>query len=170
MLVFVPPESEAGPAPLGQPNGIQQIEDTLVVDLQEGDVNWEGSVLVLGYLLEDPGEYPGDKSWITLGALPVHGIALAGAGLAIGKNGGMVALQTFLDEMVDATFAVEVVLRGTLVEDVIEVKIFIIVSVVYFHFLALGIPADAGISITVFELLFEKRTDSDCCLYFAAHE
>ena len=100
----------------------------------------------------------------------MHGIALAGAGLAIGKNGGMVALQTFLNEVVDAALPVEVVLRGTLVEDVIEVKIFIIVSVVYFHFLALGIPADAGVSITVFELLFEKRTDSDCCLYFAAHE
>ena len=72
--------------------------------------------------------------------------------------------------MIDAALTVEVVLWGILVEDVIEVKIFIIVTVVDLHFFALGIPADAGICITIFELLFEKWTDSDCCLYFAAHE
>lgn len=61
----------------------------------------------------------------------MHCIGLARPGLAIGKNGGVVALERFLNEMVDLALIIDLILRALLIEDKIKVELPIHLSVLH---------------------------------------
>ena len=72
--------------------------------------------------------------------------------------------------MVDLAFVIEIVLRGVLVEDIVEIEIFGVVSIVYLDFFSLLMCGDAGVGVAIFDLVFEEGSDTYGCFDFAAHE
>ena len=122
------------------------------------------------YLLEYSWEYFGDESWIDLSILSVHGEGFSWPSLSIGKDGGVISFEWFIDEMVYLTFVIEIVLRGVLVEDIVEIEIFDVVSIVYLYFFSLLMCGDAGVGVSIFDLVFQEGSDTYGGFDFAAHE
>ncbi|KAH6611086.1 hypothetical protein Trco_001106 [Trichoderma cornu-damae] len=94
-------------------DGHQEVSDVLVVDLEirDPDVVGDAGVLVVGgvYALEQILASPGDQPGV-LGR-PHHGVALAGARLAVGEDARVVALEVVVEELF-AEAVVDVFLGG----------------------------------------------------------
>ena len=90
--------------------------------------------------------------------------------MTIGENGGVIAFQTFIDEVIDLALLIEVLLRSSLVEDIVEVEVFGGMTVVDLNLIALRMTTDAGVLVSVFDFVFEEGTDPNGCFYLAAHE
>ena len=79
----------------------------------------------------------------------MHGVCLSGASLSVGEDGRVVALETFVDEVVDVAAEVDVLLAAAFVENVVEIEVFVLVAVLHEDFLALGVSCDAGVVVVV---------------------
>jgi hypothetical protein len=155
LLVLAPPQPQPRPAPLRQPRRVQQVEDTLVVNLQKRQRNRVAAVFVALNLLEQTGEYLRDDAGVALlRLLPLHRVGLAGTCLAVCEDGGVVALEGLVNEVVDVALLIEVLLGDLLVENVVEIEVFGVGTVEDLNLLALGVDLDVGIEVAVLGLGF----------------
>lgn len=89
--------------------------------------------------------------------------------MSVGEDGGVVALEGLVDEVVDVGLLVELFLGDGVVEDVVEVKVFAGVVIEEFYFFAGGVYVDVGIVVAVFGFGFEEGTNANGCFDFAGH-
>ncbi|KAH9838116.1 hypothetical protein Tdes44962_MAKER08265, partial [Teratosphaeria destructans] len=91
--------------------GGEEVLDVLVVDLEVGDVDVVGDAAVLLGLdaLEEAAAGAGDEAGLVEGAH--HGVGLAGAGLAVGEDAGVVAIEVVVEKLL-AERGVDVMLVG----------------------------------------------------------
>ena len=89
--------------------------------------------------------------------------------MAICKDCRMIPLDSFVDKMVDLTLLIDIFLRGVRIEDVVKIEAFICMPVIDFNLFTLRTSMNEGVPIIIFDLVFQKRSYSDCCLYFTTH-
>lgn len=111
-------------------------------------------MFIVGHLLEEPGKYFGDDALSAFDLVAVHSVGLAGASLSVGEDGGVVALQTLFDQVIDGALLIDIFLGGLVVEYVIKVKVLLLVAIVDLDFFAVGVDLDTGVAISVVNFRF----------------
>jgi hypothetical protein len=87
--------------------------------------------------------------------------------LSVGENGGVVTSEGLFDEVVDFATGIDFTLRGTFIEDVVEVELAVVLPLGYLHLAPAAIGSNAAIQVAVLHLVFEKGSDADARLDLA---
>ena len=80
----------------------------------------------------------------------------------------MVASQCLFDEVVDLACTIDFILRGTFVEDIVEVELAMVLPLRHLHLTSASIGPNAAVHIAILDLIFEKGTDADTRLDLTA--
>jgi hypothetical protein len=81
----------------------------------------------------------------------------------------MVAFQCFIDEMVDLTLLINILLSGILGEDIVEVEVFRSMTVVDLYFPALWKLPDARVLVAILYFIHQEGSDTNGGLDFTTH-
>ena len=96
--------------------GNQQVLNLLIVNFKHGELHLElGVITFICITLGDPPEnlITSNRNNALVGAVPNHGITLAGASLAVRKQAAVIALPGIVEHLLAETF-VDLLLRGVL--------------------------------------------------------
>ncbi len=81
----------------------------------------------------------------------------------------MVTLEGFIDKVVNVALLVHIALAAVLVQNIIEIEIFGLASIVDLDFFPLIVDLDGRVEVTVFCLSFEKWADANCGFNLTVH-
>lgn len=99
----------------------------------------------------------------------LHCMRFSGTSLAIRKNGTVIALNCFINHMVDSTTFINILLRVILWKKMIKMKCSFTTLLVNCYLFFLLVDNDVTIGVPFFDFRGKEGSNSDCCFDFIWH-